>query len=317
LGGNLNSGGTVFRISLLGNLTVIHGFCQQVGCTDGSDPVGYLVEGSDGNFYGTTYGGGPASKGTIFELSPSGQFSSLYSFCAIGGCPDGKQPIGGLVQGSDGNFYGTVPNGGKDNFGGVFRITSDGQFTLLSSFDYLDGESPQSGLLLGTDGKFYGTTQIGGTNGDGTIFKITSNGLLSTVHNFCVQAQCPDGSIGDAAVTQGTNGAIYGTTEYGGVIPPCRGAFGGCGTVFRLGTGLGAFVRTSPSSGRVGSTVLILGNNLNGGSSVTFNGVAAPFTVVSNTELQATVPTGATTGTIEVLTPGGTLMSNVAYRVAQ
>jgi uncharacterized protein (TIGR03437 family) len=112
---------------------------------------------------------------------------------------------------------------------------------------------------------------------------------------------------------QATNGNFYGTTFYGGSSGNCGS--GGCGTIFSISVGLGPFVETRPISGQIGTAVVILGNNLNGTTAVTFNGTPAAFTVVSSTEITASVPAGATSGTVEVTTPGGTLDSNVKFRV--
>ena len=89
------------------------------------------------------------------------------------------------------------------------------------------------------------------------------------------------------------------------------------GTVFSLSVGLGPFVETQPTSGKVGAAVKILGTNLTGATSVTFNGTAAVFKVVSASLITTTVPTGATTGKVKVTTPKGTLKSNVVFRVTK
>jgi uncharacterized repeat protein (TIGR03803 family) len=315
-GGALNQGGTVFKITPAGKLTTLYTFCAQTNCPDGDQPLAPLVQGSDGNFYSTTYSGGTYGYGTVFTITTAGKLTTLYSFCGQVLCPDGERPYGGgLVQGSDGNFYGTTILGGTDNFGTVFKITKTGKLTTLHSFVNTDGESPYAALIQATDGNFYGLTQIGGANNSGTIFEITSAGTLSTLYNFCSQPSCADGTIGYAALIQSTNGTFYGTTEYGGGSKACRGGPGGCGTVFSLSQGLGPFVETVPTSGKAGATVLILGNNLTGATSVSFNGTTAAFTTVSSTEIKATVPTGATTGTVKVVTPSGTLDSNVPFRV--
>jgi uncharacterized repeat protein (TIGR03803 family) len=127
------------------------------------------------------------------------------------------------------------------------------------------------------------------------------------LHSFCLQNNCTDGANPLAGLVQDTNGIFYGTTAYGGA--------NGDGTVFSLSVGLGPFVKTNPTSGKVGKAVKILGTNLTGSTSVTFNGTAATFTVKSKSEITTTVPTGATTGTVQVVTPGGTLSSNVPFRV--
>jgi uncharacterized repeat protein (TIGR03803 family) len=106
---------------------------------------------------------------------------------------------------------------------------------------------------------------------------------------------------------QATNGTLYGTTDYGG-------AFNN-GALYSLSIGLGPFVETLTKGGKIGSKVVILGNNLTGATGVSFNGAAATFTVVSDTEITATVPVGATTGLVQVSTPSGTLKSNVPFLV--
>jgi uncharacterized repeat protein (TIGR03803 family) len=166
-----------------------------------------------------------------------------------------------------------------------------------------DGQAPNGGVIQATDGNFYGTTVAGGANGYGTIFKITSAGTLTTLHSF----DSTDGENPYGQLLQATNGNLYGTTSYGGP--------NGYGTVFSLSIGLGPFVVTRPTSGAVEAKVVILGNNLAGTTSVAFNGTAATFTVVSPSEITATVPSGATTGPVVVTTPGGALTSNVSFRV--
>jgi uncharacterized repeat protein (TIGR03803 family) len=176
--------------------------------------------------------------------------------------------------------------------------------TTLHSFNCTDGNAPDGGLVQSTDGSFYGTTFSGGANSFyGTVFKITPSGMLTTLHNF-------DGTDGDhsyAALVQATNGSFYGITSSGGAL--------GAGTVFSLSVGLGQFVVTQPTSGTIGAAVNILGTNLTGAISVTFNGTAAAFTVVSRSLITTTVPTGATTGRVRVTNPGGTLSSNVPFTV--
>lgn len=184
-------------------------------------------------------------------------------------------------------------------------------FTSLFSFNGADGGGPQYGYLAqGLDGNFYGTTSAGGANGSGgTLFKITSGGTLATLYSFCAQSDCVDGTSPFQGLLQATNGALYGTTWVGGAY--------GDGTVFSLSVGLGQFVATLPTSARVGTTVKILGNNLKGATSVTFNGTKATFTVDSTgTAITTTVPTGATTGFVKVTTASGkVLTSNVKFRV--
>jgi uncharacterized repeat protein (TIGR03803 family) len=331
--------GTIFEITPSGKLTTIHNFCSVSGCADEQFPTGTLVQGSDGYLYGTTYSGNPGTPsgsgwGSVFKISTSGKLTTLHTFRCSGtpSCQNGQTVPAGLVQAADGSFYGTTSAGGANDScvlvfgsqfgcGTVFNISPDGMLTTAYSFcslsDCADGELPYSGLVIGTDGNFYGTTLSGypGLPSYGTVFQITPSGTLTTLHTFCSQSGCPDGTNPLAGLVQATNGSFYGTTSSvcGSVIAPC-GVVNTNGTVFSLSLGLPPFVKTVPTSGKVGSTVTILGNSLTGTTSVTFNGTpATAFTVVSGVEIKATVPTGAITGTVQVVTPGGTLLSNVPF----
>lgn len=298
--------GTIFKITAAGTLTTLHSFDS----TDGSYPYAALVQGTDGSFYGTTSSGGAANSscvfgcGTVFKMTSDGTLTTLHSFDAT----DGAAPYAALVQAADDNFYGTTETRGAYDYGTVFEITPEGTVTTLHSFDSTDGALPFATLVLATDGNLYGTTTYGGTNNDGTIFEITPSGTLTTVHAFAG----PDGVNPEAALVEATNGIFYGTTYGSGANDTCRD---GCGTLFSVSVGLGPFVKTVPTSGNTGGAVRILGTNLTGSTGVTFNGTAAVFTIVSPTEIATTVPTGATTGTVEVVTPSGTLTSNVPFRV--
>jgi uncharacterized repeat protein (TIGR03803 family) len=312
--------GTFFELTPTGKLTTLYSFCAQTNCADGSSPVSGVVQATNGNFYGTTAGGGAYKEGTVFEITPAGKLTTLHSFCAQsnnGSCVDGSEPIGPLMQAKDGNFYGTTYAGGNNFNGTVFAITPTGVLTTVYSFCSMsncdDGAQPASQLVQGTDGNFYGATVAGGHTPDclygcGTAFELTPGGKLTTLYNFCDASGCPDG-LYPVALTQSTNGTFYGTTDKGGRTN-CR-----CGTIFSLATGLGPFAQAVPNVGKVGRGVTILGNDLTGTSSVSFNGTAATFKVVSETYLEAQVPIGATTGTIQVVTPSRTLSSNVAFQV--
>jgi len=290
--------GTVFEITPGGVLTTLHTF----DLTDGSGPYAALIQATDGNFYGTTAGGGAKEFGTVFKMTPSGTLTTLYSFSG----QDGQFPAAGLVQGSDGNFYGTTAEGGL-GYGIVFKITPGGTLTILHNFNGQDGANPYATWIQGSDGNFYGTTTEGGTNGDGVVFQMTPAGALTTLHNF-------DGADGTFpyGLVQATDGSFYGTTYEGGTSNAC---LYGCGTVYNLSVGLGPFVETIPTSGKVGAAVKILGTKLTGATSVTFNGTQVAFTIVSKSEITTTVPTGATTGNVQVTTPRGTLSSNVPFYV--
>ena len=309
--------GTVFKITPEGTLTTLYSFCFQSNCADGNAPYGTLVQASDGNFYGTTqYGGNNFNgyySGTIFKITAGGTLTTLYSFCFQSNCADGAFPAAGLVQANDGNFYGTTSSGGSNGgYGTVFKITPGAMLTTLYSFGGVHGYggTPVDALVQATDGNFYGTTVYGGAHYYyGMIFRITPSGHLTTMHSFDIT----DGSFPDAGLLQATNGNFYGTTSNAGANGNCPS---GCGTVFSLSNGLGPFVTTAPTSGNAGTQVIILGTNLTGTTGVTFNGCPASFDVVSATEITTTVPTCASTGPVQVTTPGGVLSSNVPFRVA-
>jgi uncharacterized repeat protein (TIGR03803 family) len=300
--------GTVFKITPAGILTTLYSFCAQTNCTDGGSPGLGLTQANDGNFYGTTGYGGAYGYGTVFRITPGGALATLYSFCAETGCPDGRS-ANGVMQATDGNFYGTTWEGGLITSscplgcGTIFKMTPAGVLTTLHGFSGTDGSLPSAGLVQATDGNFYGTVGYGGAYGWGTVFKITAAGMLTTLHSFTSGL---DGSYPFTGLVQVTDGNLYGTTAQGG---------GYYGTVFKLTLGMGPFVKAQPTSGMVGAAVIIVGTNLTGATSVRFNGTAATFTVVSGSEITTTVPAGATSGSVAVLTPSGALKSNVIFRV--
>jgi uncharacterized repeat protein (TIGR03803 family) len=308
-GSNCSYGcGTVFKITPGGTLTTLHSFDS----TDGAYPYAGLIQTSDGDFYGTTSGGGAQDFGTVFRLTPEGALTTLYSFCAQTGCTDGDNPVGGLVRGMDGNLYGTTIYGGTGGCSGyetgcgtIFRITSAGTLTTLYSFGTVadDGNYPEAGLIQATDSNFYGMTSQGGVGRSGTIFKITMAGQLTTLHSF----DGTDGFQPSSALLQATNGTFYGSGGTGGVY--------GFGTIFSLDMGLGPFVAFVRGAGKVGQTGGILGQGFTGTISVSVNGTPASFTVESDRFIRATVPAGATTGFVTVTTPSDTLTSDVPFHV--
>jgi uncharacterized repeat protein (TIGR03803 family) len=234
-GGGANRQGTAFKITPGGTLTTLYSFCSQGGgeCSDGTYPAAPLVQATDGNFYGTTFSGGvsnfpcPTGCGTIFKMTPSGMLTTLYRFCLDQSCPSGDTPFGGLIQGSDGDFYGTAAFAGANGSGTIYKITSNGILTVLHNFDGLDGKFPLAGLIQATDGNFYGTTQLGRNSEGGRIFKITPDGTFTTLHIF----EGSEGVYPEAALLQADDGNFYGTTYIGGTHSR--------GTVFRLDAGLG------------------------------------------------------------------------------
>jgi uncharacterized repeat protein (TIGR03803 family) len=354
--------GTVFKITPNGKLTTLYSFCAQSGCTDGAYPFAGLVQATDGNLYGTTLFGGTNNDGSVFEMTPNGTLKTLVSFNST----NGANPYAGVIQASDGNLYGTTIGGGKFNYGTVFKLTRSGRITTLYSFcqqsSCADGQTPLTALVQATNGDFYGITSSGGVQGGGMVFKITSKGKFTRLYSFCSLAFCSEGSSPMAALVQATDGNLYGTTSLGGnpgygtifeispgdeltypfvfenyftegaqphaaLIQATNGAlygttyYGGAdtfGTIFSLSVGLDPFVETLPTSGDVGAPIKILGTDLTGATSVSFNGTPAVFTVVhGGTEIRTKVPCGATTGTVRVVTARGTLSSNPSFHVRQ
>lgn len=296
VGGTLNEG-TIFRITPGGQFKLLHTFCSQANCGDGQSPRFPPIQGRDGNFYGT-------AGGVFYELTSSGTYEVLHTFCIEGACASGSGPTT-VVQGAKGNFYGTTVFGGIENNGTVFEITSTNQYHVLHRFNRTDGNGALFGLTAANDGNLYGVLLDGGSNIGGTAFEVTPAGRYTTLYSF----DAKQGSTPIGPLFQGTDGSFYGTTEFGS-----NSLFG---SVFRLSNGLSPYVEPVPARGNVGERILILGNGLSGTSSVTFNDVAAKFKVQKDTLITAWVPAGATTGTVSVVTPGGTLKSNPQFVVTK
>lgn len=352
--------GTIYKMTLGGKITILHTFCQTFPCVDGATPRG-IVQGGDGNFYGTTLVGGASKVGVVFKITPGGQYKVLHNFCSQGAsCPDGGYPVnppilgrngnlygaateggmgGGVLyelttagayrviydfcssskcnyfsaapstitQDASGNFFGTTFYGGADSSGTVFELSAKNQYSTLHEFQYSEGTA-NGGVTLANDGNLYGTT-ANGNDQFGSIFEMTPAGVYTTLYSFVFG---DDISAPYGPIFQGTNGNLYGTAEYGNYIDAYE-----FGAVFQISNGIGPLVETVPHGGKIGNSILILGNGLTGSTSVTFNGVAAAFTVESNTFIKATVPAGATTGRVSVVTQTGTLNSNPQFVVTQ
>ena len=208
--------GTVFKITPGGALTTVYSFCAKTNCVDGAFPYAGVVQATNGDFYGTTYSGGANNDGTVFKVTPGGVLTTLYSFCSQTNCADGKTPHAGVVQATNGDFYGTTENGGANNDGTVYKITPAGVLTTLHSFDGTDGNQPIAGVIQATDGNLYGTASLGGSSHGGTVFKMTPSGALSTLYNFCSLSSCADGEGLFAGVVQASDGNFYGATVFGG-----------------------------------------------------------------------------------------------------
>ncbi len=163
--GGANGKGVFFRISPTGDFQVLYNFDG----THGSGSAAPLIQASDGNFYGVSSEGGSLNQGVVYKLTPDDAFSVFYDFSAT--AAQGNDPQGGLVEATDGNFYGTLVWGGAGGVGSIYRLTPAGVFTDIHDFYTATGANPQSTLLQHTTGKLYGTTANGGANNDGVIFE--------------------------------------------------------------------------------------------------------------------------------------------------
>jgi uncharacterized repeat protein (TIGR03803 family) len=270
------------------------------------------VRAADGNLYGTTNVGNDNCGNdnicaTVFRLTPSGVFTQLHSFPF--NAFFNSTYATGLSIGNDGDLYGAVVQSGTGH-GEVFKINPSGT-TFTDLYDFTggsDGANPYAGLLLASNGNFYGVAAADGADGFGELYEIGSAGKFSTVAAF----NGTGGSAPSTPLIQNTNGTIYGDADQGGEVT-------NTGTFVKITgiSGLKAFVSLLPASGKVGTKIGILGQGFQKTTSVSFNGVAATFKVVSGNFLTATVPSGATSGTVTVTTPSGVLKSNRKFSVTK
>ena len=201
--GGLAGAGSIGRVTADGSTTVLYEFS---GSAEGTNPIAPLLQAPNGNFYGTTPRGGVDDRGTVFAVSPAGQFTTLHTF----GGPDGATPSGTLIRTSDGRFYGMTSDGGSFDRGTVYRMEPTGEVTVLHSFaGGEDGSHPAGALLRAADGNLYGTTSNGGSSDHGTAFRITLDGSLTILHAF---DGINDGSYPASGLFQGTDGNFYGVT---------------------------------------------------------------------------------------------------------
>ncbi|HEX5398683.1 MAG TPA: choice-of-anchor tandem repeat GloVer-containing protein, partial [Verrucomicrobiae bacterium] len=263
--GGTNNSGALFRLTTTGTFTPFDPFEPEVSDgtyvtnSSGGYPYAGLTLGGDGNLYGIGATGGTNASGTFFRVATNGALTPLFNFSRqlnngngaltnnTGGNPEGK-----LALSADGGFYGTTHSGGRFGRGAIFKVTTNGDFMPLVSFNGTNGGNPESGLTLGNDGNFYGATYYGGTNGNGAIFRVTTNGILTCLYSFSAGGVTAsytytnaDGANPAAALTLGSDGLFYGTCHDGGT--------NGYGTVFTVTT-----------NGQV--TTLVFFNKTNGAS---------------------------------------------------
>jgi uncharacterized repeat protein (TIGR03803 family) len=258
------------------------------GGTNGANPVAGLVQGKDGNFYGTTAVGGANGFGSLFQLTLSGTLATLISFDRTN---NGANPGAALVQGSDDAFYGTTDNGGADDNGTIFKVTTGGTLATLVSFNGTNGSQPHAPLVQGQDGNFYGTTELGGANQDGTAFQMLTNGTLTSLASF---DHNHSGSSPCAGLVQAADGNFYGAAYLGGT--------NGHGAMFRLATNgalttlysfTGGGDGANPFAGLTqGADGMLYGTTFSGGT----NGYGTVFKMTTNGTLTTLVSFGNTNG---------------------
>jgi uncharacterized repeat protein (TIGR03803 family) len=299
--------GTIFRFEpTTGALTVLH---RLTAAADGLEPFG-MIQASNGNFYGVSQGlNFHGFNEDIFQFTLAGKFTVQFKSVAL------DLGISGLTQGANGNLYGAFESlsEGDINF---FEVSTEGTgFVAFAPFTSLAGTTTIPSLFLASDGNLWDTNFTDSAAPMGSVFSINpQNGAVQQTFAF-------DGGNGHsplASVIQVADGSFVGTTELGGTISGGSNEFAD-GTVWTLDADLPApapaITLLNSTSGSVGSTVLINGNNLIGTSEVSFNGVSATFQVLNTQFVSATVPVGATTGPIKVTNVGGTATSSQSFNV--
>ena len=323
--GSVPSCGTVYKMTTSGKATYLYDFVQ----SSGAGPVGPLVQGTDGNFYGTTaYGGDANGDGVVFKVTSSGKYTNLHAFNGT----DGKTPTAGLVQASDGNLYGVTSGGGANGIGTLFKVTTAGVFTKLIDFTTTDGSTPQITLVQHTNGILYGEAELGGKFGVGTFYSYNATlpAFIRPLVNYGKVTNMigilGQGFTGTTAVTFNGVSASFSVSSdtYMTATVPSLATTGivtvttPTGKLSSLQTFiiLPSVLSFSPTSGKVGSSVVITGGGLTGASKVTFGGVkATSYTVNSASQVTATVPIGAITGKIAITAPAGTATSSGTFTV--
>jgi uncharacterized repeat protein (TIGR03803 family) len=295
----------LYRFTQLGSVTTIYTFSpSQI-----TDIAAALIQGTDGSLYGTIPFGNTGigyKCGSIIKFDLEGLILSQHDFGCWISQNTGNFPVSSVIQGADGNIYGTNADGGTWGVGTVFKLDQHtGILTLLHTFDP-NPASPAAGLVRATDGNFYGVTEYGGTDYTGVVYQLTSDGVYTTLVSFPDYGE----DVPNVSLLQHTNGKFYSSMLLV-AYPPSPGE------IYSFENSLGPFVAFVRSQGKIGATAQVLGQGFTGTTSVTFNGLpAANFSVVSDTYLTAVVPSGATTGPLVVTTPSRTLTSNKDFRIS-
>lgn len=297
-----------------------------------------LLLANDGNFYGVSWNpAGIAPYGLVYRMTPDGSVTNVFTFpsqfdSTLGTLrfPQGARPYGALVQGADGNLYGTNTQGGPytafDAQGNVIYCSECGTIFQLNpagvlGWDYFLSPNPDPnsagdnvpypGLVAASDGNFYGAVTA-----TDTLFRITSDGSYTPLYVLNTGLPCNEyGTRPYTTPIQATTGLIYGMTNQGGANFGCNGFFDG--TLYGLDLNLPPFIATIQPSGSAGQIVGILGQGFSSTSNVSFNGLDASFNVISDTYLTAAVPAGATTGPLTVTEGGSTLTTKRNFRILE
>ncbi len=286
-GNSANFGGSVFKMTKAGGISLIKSFAGPEGSHAGPG----MIAAADGSLYGVTRFAGPQRGGTVFRISPEGVHSVVAAFSDSGS--GGHYPQGDLVWGPSGEIWGTTSHGGTHGSGTVFSIDTAGQITVLHSFRGTDGSYPYAGLLRASDGNYYGTTYSGGAGMWGTVFRVTPSGDFSTIASFFG----PKGKYLYGALVENIDGDLYGMARSGGMLDE--------GTIFRLTIHPPVITPMAFPGGVSGEVVSLCGRHFGLVSSVSIGGVEVAFTVLSPTEIAVTLPADASSGVLQIASPSG------------
>jgi uncharacterized repeat protein (TIGR03803 family) len=329
LGGGTSSSGTVFKVSTAGHLTTLHTFAG----TDGGNLYAGVIQGTDGSFYGTTSSGGPNNEGVVYKVTATGKFTLLHAFTSA---TEGGGPRAEMVQATDGNIYGTTWAVNPDS---LFKITPKGVFSVVYSFDGTSGvvgTNPAGGLVQHTNGLLYGTTENSAqSKGNGSVFTLnigaapfvrltlTAGRVASTVsllgQGFSGSSVVKFGGVSATTVTLAGSTYITATVPVGAHSGPVTVTTGATTLTSNKSFNVTPAITTfSPTTGPVGTSVVIHGSGLIQATTVKFGTIVAPgFTVNSDSQITVLVPAGSAPGQVKIAitTPGGTATSAAKFTV--